>query len=95
MSDKAAVSSVTAADSVYRHLRLCVTTTGVCNVKNAKLLYQISSYTVNYVSDGEHIVLFYHIHYIESWRVIVIRLINIDFYWICFLSEYKKATPAI
>ena len=56
MSDKAAVSSVTAADSVYRQLKLCVTTTGVCNVKNAKLLYQLSSYTVNYVSDGEHIV---------------------------------------
>ena len=52
MSDEAAVRSVTAADSVYRQLRLCVTTPGVCNVKNAKLLYQLSSYTVNYVSNG-------------------------------------------
>ena len=65
MSDKAAVSTVTAADSVYRQLRLFVTIPGVCNVKNAKLLYQLSSYTVNDVSDGEHIV-----HYIESGRVI-------------------------
>ena len=69
MSDKAAVSSVTAADSVYRQLRLCVVTPGVCNVKNAKLLYQLSSYTVNYASDGEHIVLFYYIHYIELGKV--------------------------
>ena len=61
MSDKAAVSTVTAADSVYRQLRLFVTTPRVCNVKNAKLLYQLSSYTVNYVSDGEH--LYYSIIY--------------------------------
>ena len=76
MSDKAAVSTVTAADSVYRQLRLCVTTTGVCNVKNAKLLYQLSSYTVNDVSDGEHIVLFYYIHTL-NWKNSVYTLYRI------------------